>query len=147
MTGKSDFTPEEWEVVLEGPPSGGLIVVAAQRGGTFLYERGTFVPIGILTTEGVLFAPGLVTDLNDAGDVLFSSKRRRIDLWSRADGQIAHVAKNGDSAPGVRRFRRFGRQLVLSDGGVVVFQANFQPLRTRPRMPHVLTGIFAGTGQ
>jgi hypothetical protein len=35
MTGKSDFTPEEWEVVLEGPPSGGLIVVAAQRGGTF----------------------------------------------------------------------------------------------------------------
>ena len=26
MTGKADFTPEEWQVVLEGPPSAGLIV-------------------------------------------------------------------------------------------------------------------------
>jgi hypothetical protein len=35
MTGKADFTPEEWQVVLEGPPSAGMIVVTAQRGGTF----------------------------------------------------------------------------------------------------------------
>jgi hypothetical protein len=35
MTGKADFTPEEWLVVLEGPPSAGLIVVTAQRGGSF----------------------------------------------------------------------------------------------------------------
>src|SRR5213078_3756236 len=35
MTGKSDFTPEEWNVVLEGPPSAGLNVITAQRGGTF----------------------------------------------------------------------------------------------------------------
>jgi len=35
MTGKSDFSPEEWEVVLEGPPSAGMIVITAQRGGTF----------------------------------------------------------------------------------------------------------------
>ncbi len=34
MTGKADFTPEEWEIVLEGPPSAGMIVVTAQRGGT-----------------------------------------------------------------------------------------------------------------
>jgi hypothetical protein len=34
MTGKSDFTPEEWELVLEGPPTAGMIVVTAQRGGT-----------------------------------------------------------------------------------------------------------------
>jgi hypothetical protein len=34
MTGKADFTPEEWHVVLEGPPSAGLIVVTAQRGGS-----------------------------------------------------------------------------------------------------------------
>ena len=33
MTSKSDFTPEEWELVLEGPPSAGLIVITAQRGG------------------------------------------------------------------------------------------------------------------
>jgi hypothetical protein len=35
MTGKSDFTDEEWETILEGPTSAGLIVSAAQRGGTF----------------------------------------------------------------------------------------------------------------
>jgi hypothetical protein len=35
MTGKADFTPEEWKLVLEGPPSAGLMVIMAQRGGTF----------------------------------------------------------------------------------------------------------------
>jgi hypothetical protein len=35
MTGKSDFTEEEWKTVLEGPPSAGLIVAAASKGGTF----------------------------------------------------------------------------------------------------------------
>jgi len=35
MTGKSDFTEEEWKTVLEGPPSAGLIVAAASHGGTF----------------------------------------------------------------------------------------------------------------
>lgn len=35
MTGRADFTQEEWELVLEGPPSAGMIVVTAQRGGTF----------------------------------------------------------------------------------------------------------------
>src|SRR5712691_4800355 len=35
MTGKADFTEDEWQVVLEGPPSAGMIVVTAQRGGTF----------------------------------------------------------------------------------------------------------------
>jgi hypothetical protein len=34
MTGKADFTPEEWDQVLEGPPAAGLIVLTAQRGGT-----------------------------------------------------------------------------------------------------------------
>ena len=35
MTGKTDFTLEEWELVLVGPPNAGLIVVTAQRGGVF----------------------------------------------------------------------------------------------------------------
>jgi 2-succinyl-5-enolpyruvyl-6-hydroxy-3-cyclohexene-1-carboxylate synthase len=34
MTGKADFTQQEWELVLEGPPSAAIIVVTAQRGGT-----------------------------------------------------------------------------------------------------------------
>ena len=35
MTGKADFTQDEWKVVLEAPPSAGLIVLTAQKGGTF----------------------------------------------------------------------------------------------------------------
>ena len=34
MTAKAAFSPEEWKVVLEGPPSAGMIVVTAARGGT-----------------------------------------------------------------------------------------------------------------
>jgi hypothetical protein len=34
MTGKADFTVEEWETVLGGPTSAGLIVSMAERGGT-----------------------------------------------------------------------------------------------------------------
>jgi len=35
MTGKADFTEDDWRIVLEGPPTAGMIVVTAQRGGTF----------------------------------------------------------------------------------------------------------------
>jgi hypothetical protein len=34
MTGKADFTDEEWEQILQGPPTAGLIVITAQRGGS-----------------------------------------------------------------------------------------------------------------
>jgi hypothetical protein len=34
MTSKAAFSPEEWKLVLEGPPSAGLIVVTAARGGS-----------------------------------------------------------------------------------------------------------------
>jgi hypothetical protein len=35
MTGSADFTPEEWDIVREGPTSAGMLVSTAQRGGTF----------------------------------------------------------------------------------------------------------------
>jgi hypothetical protein len=35
MTRKADFAEQEWETVLEGPTSAGLIVSTAQRGGSF----------------------------------------------------------------------------------------------------------------
>jgi hypothetical protein len=34
MTTKADFTAEDWKLVLEGPPSAGMLVITAQRGGT-----------------------------------------------------------------------------------------------------------------
>ena len=33
MTSRTAFSPDEWKVVLEGPPSAGIIVVTAARGG------------------------------------------------------------------------------------------------------------------
>ena len=35
MTDKSDFTEQEWDTVLQGPPAAGMIVAAASKGGTF----------------------------------------------------------------------------------------------------------------
>jgi hypothetical protein len=35
MTSKSDFTDDEWKLILEAPPSAGMIVITAQRGGSF----------------------------------------------------------------------------------------------------------------
>ena len=34
MTGKADFTEEEWKTILEGPPSAGLVVILSDRGGS-----------------------------------------------------------------------------------------------------------------
>jgi len=34
VTGKADFSEQEWEQVLEGPTSAGLIVIASDRGGS-----------------------------------------------------------------------------------------------------------------
>lgn len=35
MTGKSDFTEEEWRLVLEAPPTAALVVITSARGGMF----------------------------------------------------------------------------------------------------------------
>ena len=35
MTGKADFTEEEWELVREGPPTAGMVALMAESGGTF----------------------------------------------------------------------------------------------------------------
>jgi hypothetical protein len=35
MTNKAAFTAEEWELVREGPPTAGMVALAAHRGGSF----------------------------------------------------------------------------------------------------------------
>ncbi|MDR3034972.1 MAG: hypothetical protein LBV78_18030 [Kitasatospora sp.] len=35
MTTKAAFSPEEWKMVREGPPTAGMLVVTAARGGVF----------------------------------------------------------------------------------------------------------------
>lgn len=34
MTRKADFNAEEWSLVLEGPPTAGMVMITASRGGT-----------------------------------------------------------------------------------------------------------------
>jgi hypothetical protein len=34
MTSKTEFSPSEWQLVLEGPPTAGLLVITASHGGT-----------------------------------------------------------------------------------------------------------------
>jgi hypothetical protein len=34
MTGKADFSQEEWKTILEAPPSAGLVVILSDRGGS-----------------------------------------------------------------------------------------------------------------
>jgi hypothetical protein len=35
MTTKADFTPEEWDLVREGPPTAGMVALMAEKGGSF----------------------------------------------------------------------------------------------------------------
>jgi hypothetical protein len=35
MTGKAEFTEQEWDLVREGPPTAGMITLLASSGGTF----------------------------------------------------------------------------------------------------------------
>src|SRR6202451_3112626 len=35
MTTKAAFSPSEWQLVLEGPPAAGLLVITASHGGMF----------------------------------------------------------------------------------------------------------------
>ena len=35
MTAKADFSADEWETVLKGPPAAALMIASSQRGGTF----------------------------------------------------------------------------------------------------------------
>ena len=35
MTGKADFTPEEWNLIREGPVTAGMVSLMAERGGSF----------------------------------------------------------------------------------------------------------------
>jgi hypothetical protein len=34
MTGKADFNAEEWSLVLQGPPTAGMMVITSHKGGT-----------------------------------------------------------------------------------------------------------------
>ena len=75
MTGKADFTQEQWDLILEGPPSAGIIVLTAQRGGTF---RESIAMAKACEVQGVAEEEVEVsTGIGSGGDRLFGGRAGR----------------------------------------------------------------------
>ncbi len=90
MTGKADFTDEEWKQVLEGPTSAGLIVIASDRGATI---RETFSMAG---AYGEARKKGGQSELLDA---IVSSKPAVDKERTRSHEELeAHSMKNVSEA-------------------------------------------------
>jgi hypothetical protein len=131
VTGKADLTPEEWETVAHGPTTAGLIVVTAQRGGTF---REMFA-ISKLYAE-VKRQPGsseLVDEIVAARPALDHTRYRSPD--ELREGGLRHLAdaigvlEQKASADDLTAYRSFVLELAERvanahrEGGVAVSEA------------------------
>ena len=82
MTTQAAFSPEEWHVVLEGPPTAGLIVITAAHGGTFRETVAMSKAYAEARAEhgiGALKAPWLALARSDAERALFARIRSALD--------------------------------------------------------------------
>jgi hypothetical protein len=59
MTGKADFTEDEWTTILEAPPSAGLVVILSDRGGSI---RETFSMAKVYTEARQQHGEGELVD-------------------------------------------------------------------------------------
>jgi hypothetical protein len=136
VTGKADLTPEEWDTVAHGPTTAGLIVVTAQRGGTF---REMFA-ITKLYAE-VKRQPGsseLVDEIVAARPALDHTRYRSPD--ELREGGLRHLADAIDilerraSADDLEAYRSFVLELAERvanahrEGGVAVSDAEQQAI-------------------
>src|SRR5205823_2824858 len=60
-------------------------------------------------------------DLNREGDLLYTTGRTAISLWSRSTRKAVRLVTRGDPAPGGGRCEFLGSRPVLNDSGVVAF--------------------------
>ena len=61
MTGKSDFTDDQWEILLEAPPAAGLLVITSDRGGSILESFSMAKGPGGLVRNGLRSRSAMVT--------------------------------------------------------------------------------------
>ena len=78
--------------------------------GLFLREREGLVPV----TDGTALLDGALTDLNREGDLLYTTGRTAISLWSRSTRKAVRLVTRGDPAPGGGSFEFLGSRPVLN---------------------------------
>src|SRR5439155_12166130 len=87
--------------------------------GLFLREREGVVPV----TDGTALLDGAVRDLNREGDLLYTTGRTAIWLWSRSARKAVALVGRGGLAPGGGSFELLSSRPVLNDSGLVAFVA------------------------
>jgi hypothetical protein len=87
MTTKTDFSPEQWETVLEGPPSAGLIVVTAARGGSI--RESVAMSRAYLDARGQHGESELLDEIVSARPELDHTRYR--SATELRDGGLAHI--------------------------------------------------------
>ena len=104
MTGKADFTAEEWELLREGPPTAGMVALMAEHGGTF---RETWALAKAYTEARQEHGE------NELLDALVSEKPdvKRYKTPEEAESQGLGPADRGDRAARAEGDRRRGDRL------------------------------------
>ena len=87
MTTKTDFSPEQGETVLEGPPSAGLIVVTAARGGSI--RESVAMSRAYLDARGQHGESELLDEIVSARPELDHTRYR--SATELRDGGLAHI--------------------------------------------------------
>jgi hypothetical protein len=108
VAGKADFTPDEWHTVVQGPPTAGLIVVTAQRGGTFRETYSiakSYAAAAKLVQEGELLSD-IVSHRPELDHARFRSPEelREHGLQHIRDAVALVEAKARDDLPTYREF-------------------------------------------
>jgi hypothetical protein len=98
MTTKAEFNAEEWEKVVEGPPIAGMIVVAAEHGGTLreslqigrAYQEARQAHMGPELVEELLSSPPEVDPqrYSDAADLRFKGLQQLRDAIAVLEGRV-----------------------------------------------------------
>jgi len=83
MTAKSDFTPEEWKLIQEGPATAGMILISADSGGTF---RETFALARAYTEARKKHGESELLDEIAAGKPEFDRHRYKTSEELQAEG-------------------------------------------------------------
>ena len=131
MTGKADFTPEEWATVAEGPPTAAIMVMMAQRGGTF--RESIAMAKGYTEARGQHGESELLDELVSAKPEIDHTHYKSYDELSQHGRQhlrdAIEVLERKASPDEVSDYRRFVRTLAEKvanahrEDGVAVSQA------------------------
>src|SRR5437667_1795839 len=107
----------------------------------FLHERDGLVPV----TDGTALLDGAVRDLNREGDLLYTTGRTAIWLWSRSARKAVALVGRGGLAPGGGSFELLSSRPVLNDSGLVAFVAIVNRLPGLPTRNEAV-GVFTVDG-